>query len=359
MYVIWRLLTCLGFMLVMLMGVAMAARSPLGIGVVEQAINPASPLAGFLLKIQAWQMQFERTIQQILIGMRDSKQGASWLMGVSFLYGILHAAGPGHGKAVISSYLVADHASLKRGITLSFFSSLCQALSAICIIGAIFWLLPGQLTQTTYWVVTLSYTLVMFVGLHLLIRHSLRLYRSRKPVFGTIFDNPSTKQLATLTLTASSSTFMADGSDKPGLAWKGKGNMSSSASRMQGVLCAECGQMHLIAASHLQDKLRLKTAISLICATGLRPCNGALFVMSFALINQLEWVGVMAVLAMALGTFITVTLLACLAVYAKNLTLSLSSRLPTRPLRLKNIIEWAASLFIFITGVLLLSSSLI
>src|SRR5690348_17381908 len=57
------------------------------------------------------------------------------LLGISFLYGIFHAAGPGHGKAVISSYLVANNETWKRGVALSFASAILQALTAILIVG--------------------------------------------------------------------------------------------------------------------------------------------------------------------------------------------------------------------------------
>ena len=52
-----------------------------------------------------------------------------WLLvGLSFAYGIFHAAGPGHGKAVISSYMLANEVALRRGILLSFVSAFLQAL---------------------------------------------------------------------------------------------------------------------------------------------------------------------------------------------------------------------------------------
>ena len=61
---------------------------------------------------------------------------AVWtLLGVSFVYGIFHAAGPGHGKAVISSYLVANEETWRRGIVLSFASALLQALVAVAVVG--------------------------------------------------------------------------------------------------------------------------------------------------------------------------------------------------------------------------------
>jgi len=363
---------------------AVLAQSSLGIGVAEQSINPASPFAGFFLKIQAWQMQFEREIQTILIAMRNNSEGTSWLIGLSFLYGILHAAGPGHGKAVISSYLIADHASLKRGIILSFFSSILQALSAILIVAAIFWFLPGQLTQTTRFVILVSYVLVMVVGLWLIIRRVRNLLTRRKGSVNALFDNLAPPSLPVAPPRAvnylnqnenRSTTFMmatpSGGSasimstalspskahSQPHLAWrKAQGGKMIRNFRQ---ICAECGQAHLIDADHVRQKLPLKTALSLIFATGLRPCNGALFVISFALLNQLETVGIIAVLAMALGTFITVSLLASLAVYAKNLALRFATRKKTYFGGVKIIIELCAALFIFITGFLLVISSLI
>src|SRR6218665_4107736 len=57
---------------------------------------------------------------------------AFWVLGgLSFLYGIFHAAGPGHGKVVISSYVLANEAQIRRGVGLSFLSAMLQSLVAI------------------------------------------------------------------------------------------------------------------------------------------------------------------------------------------------------------------------------------
>ena len=59
-----------------------------------------------------------------------------WLLvGLSFAYGIFHAAGPGHGKAVISSYMLANEVALRRGIMLSFVSAFLQAVTAIVVMA--------------------------------------------------------------------------------------------------------------------------------------------------------------------------------------------------------------------------------
>jgi High-affinity nickel-transport protein len=56
-------------------------------------------------------------------------------MGISFVYGVFHAAGPGHGKAVICSYLLANEETWRRGVVLSFASALLQAATAVAIVA--------------------------------------------------------------------------------------------------------------------------------------------------------------------------------------------------------------------------------
>ena len=56
--------------------------------------------------------------------------GALTLAALSFLYGILHAVGPGHGKTIISSYFVANEETVRRGVIISFIAAALQALTA-------------------------------------------------------------------------------------------------------------------------------------------------------------------------------------------------------------------------------------
>ncbi|MFT3731968.1 MAG: hypothetical protein QM780_11200 [Hyphomicrobium sp.] len=91
----------------------------------------------------------------------------------SFIYGILHAVGPGHGKAVISSYMLADKETLRRGIFLAFLSSLIQALSAITLIGGLYAAALATGLQTKWaeaWLETLSWGFVAALGAWLLLR---------------------------------------------------------------------------------------------------------------------------------------------------------------------------------------------
>jgi len=349
------------------------AQNPLGVGVIEQKIDKSSPFASFFLQIQFWQQGFARTIQQTLILMRKNNEGGLWLMGLSLIYGILHAAGPGHGKAVISSYLIADHASLKRGVILSFFSSLCQAVSAIVIVCVIFFVMPAKLTITANFVVILSFAFVMCLGGWMLLRRILTLFRHKQQALHAIFDDVNAKATSMM----ETSVFISGGATA---ATSTAGEMPSAAYAVaappllasSGVVrarklhsfrqfCADCGKIHLAVAEGGQSKLSWRTALPLIAATGLRPCAGALTVMSFALLNELYLIGTLSVFAMSLGTFVTVCALASLAVYAKKIALTTigkgRSKNNHRSL-VKQGMEWAACLFIFLTGALLFFSSI-
>ncbi|MGB7204647.1 MAG: hypothetical protein WBD37_04145, partial [Anderseniella sp.] len=72
----------------------------------------------------------------------DIKRGSSWtaaltLLSLSFAYGVLHAAGPGHGKAVVSAWMLANERQLRRGIIISFLAALIQAITAIVLVSVL------------------------------------------------------------------------------------------------------------------------------------------------------------------------------------------------------------------------------
>ena len=125
-------------------------------------------IAGWMLAEQA---MFYRTLAST-IRLAKTDGSALWtLMGISFIYGIFHAAGPGHGKAVISSYLVANEETWRRGITLSFASAVMQSFTAVTIVGIAAVLLgaTAKLMGDTVRVIEIvSYGLIVLLGARLL-----------------------------------------------------------------------------------------------------------------------------------------------------------------------------------------------
>ena len=108
------------------------AQNPFG-GPRPAAAEPqAGGIVGWLL---AKQSEFYREMSATIRAAKSDGWAVWTLLAISFAYGIFHAAGPGHGKAVISSYLVANQETARRGIVLSFASALLQALVAVLIVG--------------------------------------------------------------------------------------------------------------------------------------------------------------------------------------------------------------------------------
>lgn len=336
------------------------AQSSLGIGANEVALQPTGPFAQLIVWINGEQKRFYLAMTTALKAMRDDPWQAWILVSLSFLYGILHAAGPGHGKAVISSYMIANETALRRGILLSFISSILQAISAIVLVGLAWFVLRGtgiSMGMTGRYMELASYVLVILCGVYIISR-KLRPRRQVVPVM-----MPSSIEATPVWQGALSSSAMQkpSGSSKTmrlkyqpangkpvGFDHDFTGNDAN---------CTACGHSHLADPSTLSGDFNWKTAWAAIIAVGIRPCSGAIIVLTFSMLNGLLLGGILSAFAMALGTFITVALLATLAVTAKNVALRLVKN-PLMSARLQTAIEIAAALFIILTGVLLLIAAL-
>ncbi|MDP4822582.1 MAG: nickel/cobalt transporter [Aestuariivirgaceae bacterium] len=201
------------------------------------------------------------------------------LMLLSFGYGVFHAAGPGHGKAVISGWLLANNQQLKRGILISAMSSAIQAASAILIVSGVltFVAIMGGVVRdaakaSSFWMEAASYALIMGLGLHLLWQ-TLR---------------PRQKH----------AHHHHDHHDDCG-----------------------CGHAHMPPSVELKAPVSFRHAVSLALAIGMRPCTGALLVLLFSYAAGLYWAGIAATFAMALGTFITIAIIATLTVVSRDVAL--------------------------------------
>src|SRR5262245_15778525 len=129
---------------------------------------PLAEVGGFAGWILAKQAEFYRMLSGLLRAAKADGSAAYTLLGFSFLYGVFHAAGPGHGKAVISSYLVANNETWRRGIVLSFASAMLQAFTAIAIVGIAAALLGATakaMGDTIRVIGIVSDALIMLIGL--------------------------------------------------------------------------------------------------------------------------------------------------------------------------------------------------
>ena len=248
-------------------------------------------------RLMVWIMATQGELHQRLAAtMRLAAQegwAATWtLIGVSLLYGIFHAAGPGHGKAVIATYLGASRTRLRRGLFLAVSSALVQGLVAVILVEVVANLLGYSLRRTQGAAGQLenaSFALVALLGAVLALRSAIGLYRRwRQPKRNT-------------------------------------GSLFSSGGTLQ-AYCAECGGPHKLTGEHLNQPLTWHTGLSIVLAIGLRPCTGAILVLLVAYSLGLRWVGIAAVLAMSLGTAATVSVLAAMAVSFRHAALRFFQR---------------------------------
>lgn len=321
------------FTLVFAAGAAQA-QSSLGIGGAEQAVQPTGGIfGGFFNWIGTEQRAFYRSMTDALRDMREDGSAVWLLVGLSFLYGILHAAGPGHGKVVISSYMLANETELKRGVMLSFASSALQAVSAIVIVGTGFLVLRGtavSMTDASNWLEIASYVLIIAFGLWLFWR-KLKSARAEKAHHHHTHDHEH--------------THVHDHGH------------SHTHHHEDGEVCSTCGHAHMPSPKQLSGKMDWRSALAAIFAVGVRPCSGAVIVLSFALLNGLYMGGIVSVFAMAVGTAITVSTLATIAVTAKNTALKFSGSTIMNA-RLHNGIELFGAGLLVVLGGLLLAGSL-
>ncbi|MBP0441271.1 nickel/cobalt transporter [Tianweitania sediminis] len=350
-------LLVVAFALTHILGAA-HAQSSLGIGTAEPSIAPTGLLAGLFQWINTHQQAFYRSMTAALKGMRDDT-GQLWLLiGLSFAYGIFHAAGPGHGKVVIASYMLANDVALRRGIALSVVSSLLQAVSAIIVIGAVFLFLRGtafSMTDATHWLEVASFALVAVYGGWLLWRKLHRFLPVLMP-----------RQALATAGGPLHDLFDAQPPCASGVTSQGRAATPLAASRFQAAeanpgeirICEDCGQSHAVDPAALGDeRLDWRSAWAAVLAVGIRPCSGALIVLTFSLLNGLWFGGIVSVFAMAVGTAVTVAALAILAVSAKHGALAMAGggKIGTT---LHVIIEIAGAAALLLIGLLLLGASL-
>lgn len=329
------------------------AQSSLGIGANEATLPSTGLFAGILNWINMQQQGFYRSLTGALRTMRDGGGGVWVLVGLSFAYGVFHAAGPGHGKAVISSYMLANEVALRRGVMLSFVSAMLQAVSAIAIMGAVFLVLRGtaiSMTDATRFLEIVSYVLVTGFGAWLLWR------KAGPHLRGLMFGNP----VRSLSSAAHAHTHdhHHDHDHHHHAHDDDHHHDHHGHHHAHGEVCSTCGHAHapdpkLIAGENFD----WKSAWAAIVAVGLRPCTGALIVLSFAFLNGLWVGGIVSVFAMALGTAITVSALAIMAVTAKNWAVAFAGDGRTGN-RVHTFIEIAGAGFVFLLGLTLLTAAL-
>ncbi len=146
---------------------AQLAHRPFEVGGGEGGAGASGGLTGWLL---AEQSQLTHLIA-IQVKALHSDPTAIWgLVGIGFAYGVFHAAGPGHGKAVIASYMMANDRALRRGVVLAFLAALLQGAVAVALVGIaalIFNATSSEMNRAADGLALASYAGIIAIGIWL------------------------------------------------------------------------------------------------------------------------------------------------------------------------------------------------
>lgn len=298
-----------------------AGKSPFGIG---DAVPAGAAPTGFIAWILAKQAELIRAMTAAL---RASRDGAGlWsLCGIAFAYGVFHAAGPGHGKAVVSSYVFANEQALRRGIGVAVAAALLQAVVAITLVVPAVTLLGAtarQIDASVAWIEIITFSGIVLLGLSLIWR-KLKALRALRQAQAHHHHGPDCAH-------------------------------HHEHGHVHG---PHCNHVHLPDADTLTGTKSWRDLVAATIAAGSRPCSGAIVLLAFALSAGAVGAGVLAVFAMAAGTALTTAGFAAGSVFAKGLVTRLADggeRMGMATL----LLELAAAVAITLLGVALLAGYL-
>ncbi len=273
---------------------ALLAQTPFG----PRPSTVEPQLGGIVGWLLAKQSEFYREMSGTIRAAKSDGSAVWTLLAISFAYGIFHAAGPGHGKAVISSYLVANQETARRGVVLSFASALMQSLVAVVVVGLFAWLLNATaktMCGAEKAIEIASYALIAAFGARLVWVKGggfIRALQVQRPV-----------------------PVAAVAAHHHGHHQHHHDGYAHHHHEQD----EHCGHSHGPVPGELAGPGGWRRGFATIFAVGLRPCSGAILVLVFALAQGLFWAGVAATFVMGLGTAITVAAIAVMAISAKDL----------------------------------------
>lgn len=268
-------------------------------------------------EIGNWAKSGQAAAQQAIAGLlRRLRAGdaaaLTGLLGLCFAYGFFHAAGPGHGKLLISGYGVAARVSALRLSTLAVLSSLAQALAAVILVYAsvLFfdWTRQHMMGLAEDIMAPASFGAMALIGLWIMFRGLRRLRMLRGAAAIHTHDH-------------------AHGHDSP--------------------TCTSCGHRHGPSPAEAEAVSDWRDAAMLIGAVAIRPCSGALFLLIMTLAMGLQLAGILGVLAMALGTAsVTIVVAMATVIFREGALLRLVTDRGTGVARSLSLLEILAGLAI-------------
>jgi nickel/cobalt transporter (NicO) family protein len=252
-----------------------AAPSPFGAAPTTESAENAMPgwFDRLMIEIRVRQRDLQRKLADAVRATDDSgSPGALFaLLGLCFLYGVFHAVGPGHGKAVITAYALTSERIMWRAIGIALLAAFVQATTAVLLVYAVLLTLDGTtrlISRSVTFAEAASFILIAAMGAYLLASGLRRWARTRHNSGGATY---------------------------------GRGHGHDHRHDH-----AHHDHAHMPDAETVGRARGLRDAIALSVAVGIRPCTGAILVLVFAYGLGLHAAGIVSAYAMGAGTGLAV-----------------------------------------------------
>jgi ABC-type nickel/cobalt efflux system permease component RcnA len=236
---------------------------------------------------------------------------------------------------------------VRRGVIISFIAAGLQALTAIALVGILAFALNASGMQINAWsnqLETVSYALIALVGAWLLTTQLIAIFRrwqeSRAAeAHAALHDHDHAH--------VEHDHHYQDHDHDHGH------HHHHGHAHAEGEACH-----HIVDARELAGPFSWRKILAVVFSVGVRPCTGAILVLIFALTQGVFWAGVAATFAMAIGTAITVAVLATLALGSRELALRLGGRSGAFANAVWTICSLGGSALILLFGATLFATSL-
>lgn len=250
------------------------------------------PTMVFIRKSQA-QIKDKMSIQTRKLKEEKSPKLLFSVLFLAFLYGLIHAAGPGHGKFITASYFLSRDSSLKKGVIFGNLLSFMHTLSAVIFVLVVYYVLKFSFMSSEFevinlWMIKISYSLVILIGAGLFIKSLVDMKNSN---------------------------------------------------HSHGICCQATSGEGVVPVS---------------LAVGLIPCPGTIIILLFSISLGILYVGLLSVVAMALGMAVTISIIGVLTILARKVMLKSISSQSHLLDTLHHIMSSLGAFFIMVLGILLL-----
>jgi nickel/cobalt transporter (NicO) family protein len=129
--------------------------------------------ASLLHTITTWQYELNKLVSGNLklLDSPEAMTAGLAVIGIAFIYGVIHAVGPGHGKSLVGLYFLREGGSYKKALKMGYTIAIVHAVSALTLTMGIYYLLNTLFSKSfkefSSYSMVASGVLIIIVGCYL------------------------------------------------------------------------------------------------------------------------------------------------------------------------------------------------